>query len=528
MRTMYQSRREGKPERVAVAFGLFGMTRLPAVLVLVFALALCLPFRASSADSENVRIAKALSNAYAEVVEMVAPAVVGIETEKIIRRRGGDDDRGFDMFERFFEQFPREFFGPRPRRAPQPDDTPRRSQGIGSGVVIDNEGHILTNNHVVADADTIKIEFANEKGKTYRATIVGRDPNSDLAVIKLTDRPAEMPRARLGDSDALMPGNIVIAIGSPFGFKQSVTQGVVSATGRNLNEFAFERFIQTDASINPGNSGGPLVNLDGEVVGLNTMISTAGGRGSIGIGFAIPINQAKSVIAQLIEKGSVTRGWLGIEMNQDDPEISRELGQADGTGVLIVNVTPESPAAKAGIRKGDLIISFDNIAIRDNEHLRYLVADTEPGREVPVVVLRDRARITINVNIQPQPEDLYARSRRGGMDRGGPDEGVGNDEVEEVSSSLGFTVRNLDDAIRQKYEISDRVTEGVVVIKVDETGEAAEKGIRPGTVIMEMDRLPVKDVAAFRAIMKDSAGKDRILINLRFGDISRYMLFNLK
>ncbi len=527
MHQIRQSRRGGDVAIAVPASGIDGLTRrLVVALAAILFLAMVLAPRVMAAESENLRIAKALSNAYAEVVDKVAPAVVGIETEKIIRRGGEDEGSGDDVLNRFFDQLPDDF-GPRLRRRPGPDAAPQKSQGIGSGVVIDREGHILTNNHVVADADTIKVEFANEKGKTYKATVVGRDPNSDLAVIKLADHPGDFPYAKLGDSDALKPGNIVIAIGSPLGFKQSVTQGVVSAKGRSLGELAYERFIQTDASINPGNSGGPLVNLDGEVVGLNTMISTSGGRGSIGIGFAIPINQAKSVINQLIEKGTVTRGWLGIEMNVEDAEIARELGQADGTGVLIVNVTPEGPAAKAGIRKGDLIVSFDNIAIRDNEHLRYLVADTEPGRDVPVVVLRDGERVKLSINIAAQPEDLYARARQGGG-RSGPGGNLEKDGVEEVSSSLGLTVRNLDDATRQKYGISDKVTSGVVVTKVDETGEASEKGVRPGTVIMEMDRLPVKDVASFRKIMKDSAGKDKLLVNLRFGDVSRYMLFKLK
>ncbi|MCC8191384.1 MAG: trypsin-like peptidase domain-containing protein, partial [Planctomycetes bacterium] len=379
---------------------------------------------------------------------------------------------------------------------------------------IDADGHILTNNHVVADADTIKVEFANEKGKTYRAEIVGTDPNSDLAVIKLTSLPADLPVVDLGDSDLINPGNIVIAIGSPLGFKQSVTTGVVSAKGRNLNELAYERFIQTDAAINPGNSGGPLVNLDGEVVGINTMISTSGGgAGSIGIGFAIPINQAKSVVAQLIEKGSVTRGWLGIVMNPEDRDISLELGH-DGTGVLISDVDPSGPAAKAGVRKGDLVASFDNIAIRDNEHLRYLVAETMPGRDVPVTVVRDGDKVDLVITIEAQPEDLYTnlgRMRNGGGDLDGGQE--------EVTSSLGITVRTLDKATREKYSISDKVSAGVVVTDVDNDGQARELGIRPGAVILEMNKLPGTDIASFRRILTDSAGKQQILVYLRQGEV---------
>ena len=494
-----------------------GMTRIVAAVIAIAALTfLLLPSPAKALDSENIRIAKALSNAYGEIVDAVGPAVVGIETEKTIPRGRSE----IDMLERFFDQLPREF-GPRLRKRMEPDNEPRKTTGIGSGIVIDRDGHILTNNHVIDDADTIKVELHNEKGKTYKAEIVGRDPNSDLAVIKLVNPPANLTVARLGDSDALKSGNIVLAIGSPLGFKESVSQGVVSAKGRTLNEIAYERFIQTDAAINPGNSGGPLVNVDGEVIGINTIISTRGG-GSIGIGFAIPINQAKPVISQLIEKGAVTRGWLGIEMNPDDADISKEAGH-DGTGVFIARVDPKGPAAKAGIRNGDLIISYDNISIKDNEHLRYLVAETEPGRDVPVTVLRDGERVKLSINIEPQPEDLFTSARRRGL--GGPD--GSNEEPTEVASSLGITVSNIDDEAREKYGIPETTVDGVVITKVDPESEAADKGIRPGTVIIEMDRLPVTDLTAFRKVLKDT-DKDKVLLYLRYGEASRYMLLKLK
>ncbi|MCD8352326.1 MAG: Do family serine endopeptidase [Planctomycetaceae bacterium] len=523
---MRQTPRQQAVAIAATATGGRTLRMVFAALVLAV-MAAMFASNAFALDSENVRVAKALSNAYAEVVDHVGPAVVGIETEKIVRRsaspRGMDDPMEF--FERFFDLPPG--MSPRNRQQrPTPKDETTRSTGIGSGVVIDEEGHILTNNHVVADADNIKVEFASEKGRTFKAEVVGRDPNSDLAVIKLVEKPDYLPVAAMGDSEALKPGNIVIAIGSPLGFKQSVTSGVVSAKGRNLGELAYERFIQTDASINPGNSGGPLVNLDGEVVGLNTMISVRpGSSGSIGIGFAIPINQAKTVIRQLIEKGSVTRGWLGIVMNPDDKDISLQLGH-DGTGVLITEVDPSGPAHKAGIRRGDLIIQFDNLGIKDNEHLRYLVAETAPGRDVPVTVLRAGERVNLSLTVEAQPDDLYTSARRLGM--GGGEGGSGIEGADEVSSSLGLTVRNLDDATRKQYEIADTVRQGVVVTEVDDSGEAKELGIRPGTVIIEMDGQPVKDIPAFRRILKDSAGKEKILVYLRYGEVSRYMSMKLK
>ncbi len=529
--------RQGKRCHIAVATG--ERSRLIRVLMALSALAVLAGLFAAKTfalDSADIRVAKSLSNAYAEVVDHVGPAVVGIETEKVVKTPaiggiGGMEDP-MEFFEKFFD-IPglrgRPGMPDRKNTPKVPDETSRTS-GIGSGIVIDHDGHILTNNHVVADADKIKVEFAHEKGKTYQAEIVGRDPNSDLAVIKLSDRPSYLPVADLGDSDALKPGNIVIAIGSPLGFKSSVTAGVVSAKGRNLGELAYERFIQTDASINPGNSGGPLVNLDGEVVGLNTMISVSPGSrgGSIGIGFAIPINQAKTIVRQLIEKGSVTRGWLGIVMNPEDKDLSIQLGH-DGTGVLVTEVSPDGPAAKGGMKRGDLITTFDNIPIKDNEHLRYLVADTAPGRDIPVTVLRDGTKVALTINIEPQPEDLYTSSRHlgnGGGSGKSPD-GSLNDK-DEVSSSLGLSVRNLDQALRQKYSIAESVTQGVVVTEVDQTGEAKNVGIRPGTVIIEMNNQPVKDVAAFRRILKESAGKDKIVVFLRYGDVSRYMILRLK
>ncbi|MDR1534359.1 MAG: Do family serine endopeptidase [Planctomycetota bacterium] len=513
------------PRVLDIAFPV-GQNRLLAPVALFLFLA-WLVFPAAGADSENIKIAKALSNAFAEVVERVSPAVVGIETEKNIRRPGGggeeEEEDGSDLLERFFDQLPRDF-GPRLRRRFYPE-VPRKSHGIGSGVVIDAAGHILTNNHVVVDADAIKVEFPNEKGKTYKAEIVGRDPNSDLAIIKLIDHPADFPFAKLGDSDNLKPGNIVLAIGSPLGFKQSITQGVVSAKGRTLGEIAYERFIQTDASINPGNSGGPLVNLDGEVVGLNTMISTRGGSGSIGIGFAIPINQAKSVISQLIEKGEVTRGWLGIEMNPEDEEISREIGH-DGSGVLVARIAPDGPAGKAGLRRGDLIISFDNIPIKDNEHLRYLVADTSPGRDVPLEVIRNGDKLELVINIAPQPSDLYTRAREGRGPSDGNGRGDGGGEA--IGSRLGIQVSNLDDETRSQYDVSEKITSGVVITKVEDGSEAAEKGLRPGTVILEMEQLPVPNLAAFRKILNDNSGKDKILVYIRFGEVSRYLMLKQK
>lgn len=503
-----------------------GLGRLAVAIALAVAiLATVFATRAIAAESEDLRIAKALSNAYAEVVEKVAPAVVGIETEKVVKisRRGfpGGGDP-FELFEELFDM-PREGLRRRPTPRQDEEET-RRSPGAGTGIVIDKEGHILTNYHVISDVDTIKVEFAHGNGgKIYKAEVIGRDPNSDLAVIKLLDPPADLPVANLGDSDALKPGNIILAIGSPFGYKQSVSTGIISAKDRTLGALAYERFIQTDAAINPGNSGGPMVNLDGEVVGINAIITSRGG-GSVGVGFAIPINQAKDVLKQLIDKGHVTRGWLGILMNADDPEVSRAMGH-DGTGVVIAGTDPAGPAAKSGLRVGDLIVSFDGQAIKNNEHLRYMVAELVPEREVPVVIIRDGEKMDIAVNIEAQPEDLFAASRQitGGSGSDSMDGGQA-----EVNSSLGLTVRNLDKETRERYRVSDNIVTGVVITKVDEDSEAREKGIRAGMIITEMDKTPVTDVASFRQVMKDTAGKEQILIYVQSGDRGTFKTLNLK
>ncbi len=489
------------------------------VLALAFFAFVALPKAVFAGESENIRIAKALSNAYAEVVDKVGPSVVGIETERVSKTSSSSSSDRDELFERFFDQLPYDF-GPRMRRRSEPSQ-PQRSRGIGSGVVIDRDGHILTNNHVVADADTIKVDFG-DSGVTYTAEIVGTDPNMDLAIIKLVNPPADLVFAPLGDSDTLKPGNIVIAIGSPRGLKQSVTTGVVSAKGRRLGELVYERFIQTDAAINPGNSGGPLVNLDGEVIGLNTMIATRSG-GSDGIGFAIPITQAKTVISQLVEKGVVTRGWLGITMNPDNPEISRTLGH-DGTGALVVEVDPSGPSAKAGVRKGDLIISYDNIPVKDNEHLQYLVAETAPGRSVPLVVFRSGERVNLSIEIEPQPTDLYSRARaRAGM----PDRSGDANTME--SSKLGVGVADIDDMMRQRYNLADTVTSGVVITNVESGSDAEDKGLRPGAVILEINQMPIKDVATFKRVLDEEVekGKDKVLIYVRLGDVSSYMMLKL-
>ena len=327
-------------------------------------------------------------NPFIVVAEQVTPSVVNISTVSSGKGRTpnelfrpfGNDPFFRDFFDRFFEGMPRR----------------RQQNSLGSGVVIDKSGLILTNNHVIKDADEISVKFSDKheaKGK-----VVGTDPKTDLAVIRV-DAKEELPVARLGNSDTLRVGEWAIAIGNPFGLDHTLTVGVVSATGRSeVGIAAYENFIQTDASINPGNSGGPLLNIRGEVIGINTAIVASGQ----GIGFAIPVNMARKVIADLVKKGKVTRGWLGVGIQPLTPELAKSFG-VSGEGVLVNQVMPKSPAENAGIKVGDLILALDGKPIKDSRELQRVIADTDIGKSIQLTILRERERRTVKVQIGEMP-----------------------------------------------------------------------------------------------------------------------------
>jgi len=327
-------------------------------------------------------------NPFIVVAEQVTPSVVNISTVSSGKGRTpnelfrpfGNDPFFRDFFDRFFEGMPRR----------------RQQNSLGSGVVIDKSGLILTNNHVIKDADEISVKFSDKheaKGK-----VVGTDPKTDLAVIRV-DAKEELPVARLGNSDTLRVGEWAIAIGNPFGLDHTLTVGVVSATGRSeVGIAAYENFIQTDASINPGNSGGPLLNIRGEVIGINTAIVASGQ----GIGFAIPVNMARKVIADLVKKGKVTRGWLGVGIQPLTPELAKSFG-VSGEGVLVNQVMPKSPAENAGIKVGDLILALDGKPIKDSRELQRVIAETDIGKSIQLTILRERERRTVKVQIGEMP-----------------------------------------------------------------------------------------------------------------------------
>ena len=337
---------------------------------------------------------KGRPDSFAALVKEVKPAVVNISTTQVIRApRGRPLPFGpnlDELFERYFgDRIPRE----------------QRTQSLGSGFLIDKDGYILTNNHVIERASMIMVKLSGN-GREYEAKVIGRDPRTDLALIKIDAR-ADLPVVRLGDSDALDVGDWVIAIGNPFGLAQTVTAGIVSAKGRVIGAGPYDDFIQTDASINPGNSGGPLFNARGEVVGINTAIFSETG-GSIGIGFATPINLAKELLPQLKAKGRVSRGWLGVSIQPMTPELQRQLRLPTASGALVAEVMEGSPADRAGIQPGDLIIAFDGKEIRDSAELPRLVAATPLGKEVLVRLVRGAREVSVKVTIRELQERAAA------------------------------------------------------------------------------------------------------------------------
>jgi Do/DeqQ family serine protease len=352
------------------------------------------PVRASTAPA----VAETLQSAFVGVAQQVRPAVVNIGTiQRSKARRPVGPQPGSD--DPFFQEFFRQFFG-----SEGPGQRPEfRQPSLGSGVIIDKRGLVLTNFHVIKGADEITVRLSDKR--EYRGKVMGTDPKTDLAVVRF-DPDHDLRVAALGDSDALKVGEWAVAIGNPFGLDQTVTVGVISATGRSdVGVATYENFIQTDASINPGNSGGPLVNLKGEVVGINTAIVAAGQ----GIGFAIPINMVKRVVDQLVEKGKVVRGWLGVALQPLSAELAQTFGLKDTTGALVASTVPGSPAATAGLQQGDVILGYDKTPVEDYHHLQRLVAETRVGKAITLDVFRKKQRISVSATVAEVPDERPRR-----------------------------------------------------------------------------------------------------------------------
>lgn len=411
-----------------------------------------------------------LQDAFTSIVEQTLPSVVSITSVRTLESSGMS--QGFDeFFKKFFPDFP------------DTPNTPQRQETYGSGVIVRSDGYILTNDHVVGGADRVRVRLKD--GREFDGTVM-RDPLGDLAVVKVNA--TGLPAIKLGDSNKVKPGQWAIAIGSPFGLDQTVTLGVVSAKGRHERiadqdiERRYSGLIQTDASINPGNSGGPLINIDGELIGINTLIrSNAMISGNIGIGFAIPVNTAKYVMQQLIEHGKVVRGQIGVGIDDLSPSDAQRYGVTEGAVVKSVEVG--QAADKAGIQVEDVIVEFDGKKISNSQDLVEIVQGTPPGKQVNVVIVRDKARKTLQLTVGEAP---------------GLDSAVAS---KESPSKLGFTVSNITPELASKYKI-DANTKGVVVTKVTPGSSAEMSGIRPGLVIVRANNQPITNVNTFNAATK--------------------------
>jgi len=427
---------------------------------------------------------------FVSLAKQLSPTVVNVSTTRANSRTRespspfGQEDPHSEFWERFFG-------GPLPRG-------PSRQSTLGSGFILDREGLILTNNHVVEDAKKIVVRLSDER--EFEAKVLGRDPKTDIAVIKIQAE-VNLPTAPLGDSDRLEVGEWVLAIGNPFGLEHTVTSGIVSAKGRHIGAGPYDDFIQTDASINPGNSGGPLINMRGEVVGINTALFSPGGS-NIGIGFAIPINLVKELLPQLKEKGKVTRGWLGVVIQRVTAAIAEPLGLDKATGALVVDVSKDGPAEQGGIKVGDVIIEFDGREVKESNDLPIIVARTPVGREVSVKVLREGREVVLSVTIgELKEKQLFASPKR---DR-----------------KLGLTVQEVTPQIADSLGLEG--TEGVVVTSIEPGGPGNEAGFRPKDVILKIDRQPIGDLKDFRSATAKIKKGESILFLIQRGNTTLFL-----
>jgi len=451
------------------------------------------------AQAAKDQLAKAadLSQAFQYVAKALRPSVVSISSVRKIRSNiqqiprmpeGFSPFFGDDSFERFFEF-----------RVPQGDFEQR---GLGKAVIVTSDGYLLTNNHVVEDADEVKVNLSDDR--SFTATVVGVDDKSDLAVLKIDA--ANLVPVRLGDSDAMEVGEWVLAVGSPFGLAQTVTAGIVSAKGRaNMGITDYEDFLQTDAAINPGNSGGPLVNLRGEVVGINTAIASRTG-GYMGVGFAIPSNMARGVMDSIIESGSVERGFLGAGIQDLNEDLAASFGYNGTDGVLIGDVVPDSPASKAGLQPGDIVVEFNRKPAHKAPQLRNAVAATKPGTRVPMTVVRNGKSIRLDVEVGRLEGQASVWKGR------------------EASADLGMTVQTLTADVARQIGADER-DQGVVVTAVEPGSIAARVGMQPGDVILAVGNRQVKNVTDFREAIQNLDVNQGIRMQVMRDGGSRYLFF---
>jgi serine protease Do len=452
--------------------------------------------RAFALSSDTVPLA---SNLFVEIAKKQNPAVVNVSSKmkaKPVTRqqfrppppqgKGGPNDPFKDFYDRFFGQ--------------RPEQRPRG--GTGSGFIIDDQGHILTNYHVVEGAEEITVTL--EDDKEYTAELIGSDSKTDIALIKISrenggKRP--FPFLKLGDSEKLEVGEWVMAIGNPFGLSHTVTVGVVSALSRNIGAGPYDEFIQTDASINPGNSGGPLMNIKGDVIGINTAIISGNSGGNVGIGFAIPINLVKVILKDLKEKGSVTRGWLGVMIQKITPDLAKSFGLKDSKGALVGDVIPDGPAFKAGIKRGDVIVNFDKQPVDEMEALPKIVAKTTPGKAVKVEVVRDGNSKVFDITIEVLKDTTVAAAAK--------------------SDPVGLQVQDITPELMKSLKLDTK--NGVLVSDVTAGGAAGEAGVRRGDVITEINRSPINNVGDYNRVTSSADKGSTVLFLVRRGGTTIYV-----
>jgi serine protease Do len=461
-------------------------------------------FAAASGNGLNgadIDILEQQNKAYERVVQAVTPAIVYIRTESVIKVQQSPF---------FMDPFFRQFFGDMLPQVPREE----RQHALGSGVIVSSDGYLVTNNHVIQRATTIEVQLRDKR--SFKGKVVGADPQTDIAVVKIDAK--DLPTASLGDSSALHVGDIVMAFGNPFGFNFTVTRGSVSALGRPGPATAggptLETFIQTDAAINPGNSGGALVNVRGQVVGINTFIvsgnSGPGGEGGfLGLGFAIPSNTVKHVMEDLVKTGKVSRGYLGVQIGSLDDKMARQFKLPDTSGALVQDVTPDSPADKAGIKVGDVIRQLDGQKVEGSAELTASITSMNPGMTVNLEVFRDGKPMNVKVTLGERPTNLTAQ---GGRARG-PSEGT----------LRGISVQNLTPDLRDQLEVPATLR-GVVITEVDPNGPAGQAGLRQGVIIQSINRQAVNSVADFNRLA--AAAKGEVLLRIYYQGNGQFIVIS--
>ena len=425
---------------------------------------------------------------FSEIAKKAKSSVVNISTVQVIKAGTlnqmpfqnpyGDNDQFGDLFERFFgEQMPRDY----------------RTSSLGSGFIIDKDGYILTNNHMVESAEEIKVILSDKR--EFKAEIIGRDSKTDLALVKI-EGAKDLEPLPLGDSDKIEVGDWVVAIGNPYGLENTVTAGIVSAKYRQIGTSSYDNYLQTDASINRGNSGGPLMNTQGEVIGINSAIYSQTGD-SIGIGFAVPINMAKDLLPQL-KKGKVVRAWLGVIIQSITQDLKDKLNLKDIKGALVSDITEDGPAEKAGFKRGDVIVGFDGKEINESNDLPYIVSSTPVGKNVAVEILREGKKMTLQAKLAELPEEKEST--------------VASRETPS-GPSLGMSIEELTPELARQYGVSD--TSGLIIVQVDSNSPAGEAGLRAGDIILEVDKDRVKDIKQYNRKIEGYKAGDTILFLIK-------------